>query len=139
MVGQLLSRLRADQRIAFLGAGAFNTAFGFTAFTVLQLTIGDRVGYLVVLLLAHVIGVLEAFVVYRHGVFKVSGSVLLDLARFESVYLVALGINVVMLAGLVELVGLPVLLAQGCSLVVTAALSYVGHKHFSFRRKSVPA
>ena len=129
-----LAALRDDQRLRFLATGAFNTGFAFLLFAVLQVTLGRVVGYLVVLLVAHVLGVLEAFVVYRRTVFRVQGNVLQDLLRFESVYLVALAVNAAMLPLLVEIGGLPVLLAQAVIVVVTALLSFFGHRDFSFRR-----
>ena len=100
----------------------------------LDLLLRHLVGYFVILLLAHVVGVLEAFVVYRRTVFQVRGHVLRDLARFESVYLVALGVNATLLPLLVEVVGLPVIASQVLIVAVTALVSFFGHKHFSFRR-----
>lgn len=125
---------RPGQLLAFLGAGAFNTAFAFGVFAALQLALGDAVHYLVVLLLAHVIGVLEAIVVYRRGVFQVRGNVLQDLVRFESVYLAALAVNAALLPLLVEVAGLPVIGSQLLVVVATSLVSFFGHKHFSFRR-----
>lgn len=130
----LATRLRNDERVAFLGAGVFNTAFGFGLFAVLELTLGRIAPYLVVLLVAHVVAVLVAFVVYRRGVFKVEGNLLVDLLRFESVYLVALAVNLLLLPVLVEGAGLAVIPAQGLIVFVTAGISFFGHKHFSFRR-----
>ncbi len=127
---------RVDQRIAFLGAGAFNTAFAFVIFALLQLTLGHRVNYIAILLIAHVIGVLEAFVVYRLTVFKVRGSILLDLARFESVYVLALCVNLALLPILVEFGHLPVIGSQAIIVFFNTAVSFLGHKHFSFRRPS---
>lgn len=129
-----LRGLLSDERVRFVGVGGFNTAFAFVVFAVLQATIGHRVNYMVVLVLAHVIGVLEAFVLYRWTVFQVRGSVLRDLARFESVYLVALAVNAALLPLLVEFGHLPVILAQAVIVVVTSVLSFIGHKNFSFRR-----
>lgn len=137
----ILLRLIRDQRVAFLLVGGVNTVIGFGLFIVLDLTIGKVVdekvnlvvGSLVVLAIAHVIGVLIAFVLYRKFVFKVSGHVWSDLARFESVYLVSLAINAVALPILVQ-VGLNRILAQGMIVVVTTVVSYVGHRYFSFRR-----
>lgn len=114
--------------------GALNTAFAFVVFALLELTLGRVAGYVVILLVAHVIGVLEAFVLYRRMVFHVTGNVLVDLARFETVYLGALAVNIVALPLLVEVAGFPVIGAQGVIVVVSAVISFLGHKHFSFRR-----
>lgn len=123
-----------SDRVRYLAVGSFNTVFGWAVFTALQATLGRVAHYLVVLLVAHVVSVLVAFVGYRVLVFKVQGQVLRDLIRFWSVYLSVLVSNLVALPLLVELVGLPVVVAQGMFTVVTVAVSYVAHSRFSFRR-----
>jgi len=114
--------------------GVVNTAFGFAVFAALQLTIGAQVHYLVVLLISHVVSVLEAYVLQRRLVFRVSGRWWRDLARFWSVYLVALGVNLVALPLLVELMHVSVLPAQAMVMLGTALGTYLAHRHFSFRR-----
>lgn len=128
----------ADLKTRFVLVGVVNTAFGYGVFALLLTTLERHVHYLGVLLAAHVIGVLEAFVLHRWLVFRVRGQVWLDLVRFWSVYLVALGVNLVLLPAFVELGGLPVLLAQLIVLLVVAIGSYVGHRSFSFRRRPEP-
>ncbi len=138
----LIRTLIRDQRVTFLIVGGVNTVVGFGIFVVLDLTIGkllDKsagtiISSLVTLLTAHVIGVLIAFTLYRRFVFKVRGHVLRDLARFESVYLVSLGINAVLLPVLVQF-GINRILAQAMILLATTVISYVGHRYFSFARK----
>ncbi|WP_255574769.1 MULTISPECIES: GtrA family protein [unclassified Cryobacterium] len=80
------------------------------------------------------VGISLAFVLYRRFVFVVRGHVLRDFVRFVSVYLVAIGIHAVALPLLVEVAGVPPLLAQLVILVVTTLLSFFRHKKFSFRR-----
>jgi putative flippase GtrA len=137
---RMTARLRTlldDERVAFLVMGVFNTGFAFAVFAGLQLAIGDRVGYMVVLLMTHVLGVLEAFTMYRWRVFKVKGNVLLDLARFESVNLGALAINAAMLPFLVEVLHLAPIVGQVVVLFVVTLGTFLAHKHFSFRRTPV--
>jgi putative flippase GtrA len=142
----LLLRIIRDQRVAFLIVGAINTGVGFLFFVIFDLTVGAWVdaasntvwGSLATLACAHVLSVLFAFVMYRRFVFKVTGHVWRDLARFESVYLVSIGINAVVLPALV-LLGVPRLLAQALILIVTTAISYFGHRSFSFRRRTAEA
>jgi putative flippase GtrA len=132
-----LLRLIKDRRVAFLVVGVINTVVGFTWFAIFELTVGRLWGYMATLLFAHVASVLCAFVLYRRFVFRVRGHVWLDLARFESIYLVSLGINAVLLPLLVELAGLVPIVAQALIVFVTTLVSYVGHSRFSFRRKKV--
>lgn len=129
----------ADPRVRFLMVGAANTAWAYVLFAALQLTVGQVAHYLVVLLLSHVLSVLTAFAMYRRFVFHVRGGILRDLARFWSLNLGLLALNAALLPPLVDLVGLPVLLAQASLVVVTAATSYWGHRSFSFARpKAAP-
>jgi putative flippase GtrA len=131
-----LRRLVSDQRIAFIGVGAVNTLVGAIVFVALQLSLGQVVNYLVVLLCAHLISVLCAYALHRRMVFKVTGNVLQDLVRFESVYLTALALNALLLPILVEVADLPVIPAQLLIVAATSMLSFLGHKHWSFRRRS---
>ena len=135
-----LLRVVRDQRVAFLVVGAINTIVGYAFFAAFLWTVGERWGrpwgYLAALACAHVVSVLVAFVLYRFVVFRVRGHVLSDLWRFETVYLSALAVNFALLPLLVEIAHLPVLLAQALIVFVTSVMSWVGHKHYSFRRRS---
>ncbi|MEO5834312.1 MAG: GtrA family protein [Nakamurella sp.] len=129
-----LLRLIHDQRIAFLLVGVTNTAVGTAWFVLFQQLLEARLGYMVVLLCAHVAAVLCAFVLYRRFVFRVTGHVWRDLARFEVVNLSALAFNLVALPLLVELAGWPVLFSQLVITGATMVISFFGHRGFSFRR-----
>jgi putative flippase GtrA len=128
-----LLRVIRDQRVAFLTVGAINTVVGFLFFALFLVLLGHS-RYLAVLACSHVVSVLIAFVLYRYVVFRVRGHLLADLWRFETVYLSALAVNFVLLPVFVELAHLPVLLAQALVVIVTSAMSWVGHRHYSFRR-----
>ena len=142
----LIKRLLADERISFLLVGGINTAFGFGVFIAADYLVGQRVdaaagatlGSLTTLVISHVCAVTLAFVLYRRFVFKVKGHVWRDLARFESVYLVQITINAVVLPILVHL-GFPRIRSQFVILFFTALLSYLGHKFFTFRRPAPAA
>src|SRR5450759_2626609 len=125
-------RVVRDQRAAFLIVGGINTVVGFLCFAGFLVLLGGR--YLAALICAYVVAVLIAFVLYRFAVFRVRGHVLADLWRFTTVYLSALGVNFVLLPLLVEIAHLPVLVAQALIVLVTSLMSWVGHKHYSFRR-----
>lgn len=123
-----------DQRVAFLIVGAINTLVGTGWFVVFQLTIGRHSSYMVSLVLAHIAAVLCAFILYRRFVFRVTGHVMLDLARFEAVNLTSLGINAVALPFVVEVIGLAAIPGQLLVTLVTMVVSWFGHRGFSFRR-----
>lgn len=123
----------------FVAVGVVNTAFAFAAFAALQTTLGAQVHYLVVLVVSHVVSVLEAYLLQRWLVFRVTGHWWRDLARFWSVYLVALGANMMALPLLVEVGHVPVLPAQAIVMLVTAMVTFLAHRSFSFRRPRDPA
>lgn len=112
--------------------GIINSAFGFAAFAALQLSLGSFVHYLWVLCLAHVAAVLEAFFVQRRFVFRSRRPWLPELARFWSVYLGILAVNIPLLLLLVKIGRVPVLPAQFCILVALAFGSYAIHRSFTF-------
>lgn len=130
--GPLLRVLR-DRRTAFLLVGVVNTAVGLGAFVAFHHVFGPRL-YLLTLLAAHVVSVLVAFVLYRRLVFKVRGQVWKDLWRFETVYLVGLAGNALLLTFGVSVLHLPVLLCQVVITALQALWSWVGHGRFSFQR-----
>jgi putative flippase GtrA len=116
----------------YLLVGSFNTLFGLGLFGLLLALFEDRVHYLALLVISHVVAVLTAFVLHRKFVFRVKGQVLQDLWRFWTVYLAALGANLVLLPLAVEVAHLSPLVGQICVLAVTATATYVAHARFSF-------
>lgn len=133
----LMLRLVKDYRVAFLIVGTANTVIGFLWFAFFDITVGRWVGqygYFATLACAHVLSVLCAFVLYRRFVFRVRGHVWTDLGRFETVYLVALGVNAALLAVLVSFLHFQPLIAQALIVFVTTLISFFGHRDFSFRR-----
>jgi putative flippase GtrA len=128
-----LLRVVRDQRVAFLAVGAVNTVVGYLCFVAFLAILGQQ-RYLAALVCAYIVAVLIAFVLYRFVVFRVRGHVLADLWRFTTVYISALAVNFVLLPLLVEVAHLRVLLAQALIVLVTSLMSWVGHKHYSFRR-----
>jgi len=126
------------QMLRFAMVGVVNAIFGFGLFALLQITLGDRVHYLILLMVANIVAVVEAYVLQRWLVFLVRGRWWRELARFSSVYLVALVVNMVALPLLVEIVLLPVLPAQAIVVVSTAIGTFFVHRGFTFRRPGAP-
>ena len=126
----------ADQRVRFLAVGAVNTVVGYALFAAFDIFVFRSLpfGYLASLIVSYAIAIVLAFILYRRFVFKVHGQIWTDLARFVSVYLVAIGVNFVALPVLIELAHLNSLVAQAIVLVVTTLMSFFGHREFSFRR-----
>lgn len=119
--------------------GIFNTGFGYGLFALLHVTIGTHVHYMVVLVIAQVVGVLEAYVTQRWLVFKARGRWWRDLVRFSSVYAVGLAVNMVALPLLVEVVRVPVMLAQLFVIGAVAVGTFTVHRLFTFKHSRAGA
>lgn len=132
--------LARDQRLRFLVVGGTNTVFGYALFAAFDLFVFATVpfGYLLSLVSAYAMAIVLAFILYRRFVFKVTGQVWSDFVKFVSVYLVAIGVNLLTLPLLIEVAGLNSLPAQAIVLAVTTLMSFFGHREFSFRRKLNP-
>lgn len=125
-----------DRRFRYLVVGGINTVLSMALFVALDAWLGTRVPSVVPLVLAWTISVLCVFFVQRAFVFRVSGHLLRDLARFVLVNAGALGVNIVLLFLAADLFGAPRVPAQLVITVITVIASYLGHKHYSFSRTS---
>lgn len=136
-----LIRLVRDQRVVFLIVGGFNTVVGFGFFVVADFALGPIVdawagkvvGTVAVLVASYIPSVLVAFTLQRRFTFKVTGHVVRDFLRFQSVNAVSVLINAIALPIVVGL-GVPRVPAQAAIVVLTTVISYFGHRYFSFRR-----
>jgi putative flippase GtrA len=116
--------------------GGWNTAFGYAVWALLQYLLGDYLPYLVILLLAWPINVLNAYIGYRYIVFRSRGPVLKEFPRFSLVYVVALVANLVLLPVAVRVLPCSIYVDQALFIGVVFICSYLGHKYFSFRGAS---
>jgi putative flippase GtrA len=134
----LLSRVLEDERVRFLIVGGINTVVGYGVFALFELFLGRYIGYLGSLYSSYALATMLAFYLHRRFTFRAStsGKVVVDFLRFQSVYVVSLLVNTAALLLLVVLFGLKPLVAQAIIVVITTAISYLGHKWFSFRRKA---
>jgi len=135
---KVLARLLEDERVRFLIFGGINTVIGYGLFALFELFLGKYIGYLGSLYVSYALATILAFYLHRRFTFRAStsGKVVVDFLRFQSVYVVSLLVNTAALPLLVEWFGLKPLVAQAVIVVITTAISYVGHKWFSFRRKA---
>jgi len=98
----------------------------------LQLLLHDELPYLVILILAWPIAVLNAYLCYRHFVFRSTGSMRKELPRFSLVYVATLIGALAALPFLLRTLSLNIYVIQAGYTVAAVALSYLAHKFFSF-------
>ena len=113
--------------------------FALFLFTASHLVLGSDVPYLVLLVPTYGIGIPIAFAMQRTLVFDAAGgSVLVDFARYTTVQLTSVGLNAALLVVFVEVLSIPVLIAQTLTLGVIIVVTYFGHLLFTFRRDPSP-
>ena len=115
--------------------GVFNTAFNWLVFSALVWSFGGGF-YLWSLFIMYAIGSVVGFVLYRRFVFPVTGSILTDALRFQLVSVGPFIVNVFFLMTLIEWLRVDPVIGQTVFVVLNAIWSFLGHKYFSFRRKS---
>lgn len=129
-----LQRFIKDQRVLFVLVGGASTAFSTTLFVLLVLFF-PKVPSSVNVFIAWAAALMATFMVYRRLVFRVIGHFWLDLVRFASVNTITLLINVGAMALLADVLAWPPIPVQIGITGVVVLFNYLGHKHFSFRRK----
>lgn len=141
MKSRSLSSLAGNQQIRYLSVGVFNTLLGLLTYFLIQYIYGFYIGYLGSLLFAHFLVSFVAFILYRKFVFYKTGNVVLDFLKFQAVYSVSLGINLIVLPAVILATGVNPYMGQVFSITIITVISYFGHKYFSFRihkKRSVP-
>jgi putative flippase GtrA len=131
------------QVVRYLLVGAFNTGFGYTLFVALNYLF-RRLGVYgseIASLLSNIISITVAFLGYKWFVFRTHGNYLREWLRCLSVYGGSMLFSLAMLPPLTLFLRrwfgptqTSSNLAAAILTVVTVAVSYFGHKHFSFRR-----
>ena len=123
----------------FLVVGVWNTVFAYATWALLQFLLGDHLHYLVILLLAWPIAVLNAYLCHRHFVFRSTGRVWRELPRFSLVYIATLAGALVALPFLLRTLPFNIYVIQAGYTVGAVTLSYLAHTLFSFRHPISPA
>jgi putative flippase GtrA len=121
------------EKLLYLAVGAWNTLFGYGVWALLQFLLGAYLPYLLVLVLAWPIVVMNAYIGYRYIVFRSKGRVLTELPRFSLVYLATLIANIVLLPIALRVMPFSIYVVEALFTMGIVVSSYLGHKYFSFR------
>ena len=133
--------LRRREQVLYLVVGGWNTFFGYAVWALLQYMLGDHIHYLVILLIAWPIAVLNAYLGYRYVVFRSRGPILRELPRFSLVYFLSLILNLALLPVALNILPLNIYVVQALLTVAVIVGSYLSHRYFSFggeRRNDPP-
>ena len=149
MIDSLTRHIPAGEFLRYIAVGAWNTIFGYGCFMLFtwffihllpaQPTIMTSVAYV----FAAFVNITVSFLGYKWFVFRTKGNYLLEYSRSFSVYLPTLAINAVAIAPLTVFLRRATpfpqeapYIAGAVLMVITVVLSFLGHRHISFRHKS---
>ena len=124
---------RRREQLLYLMVGGWNTVFGYCVWAFMQYVLGDYLPYLVIVVLAWPIAVLNAYIGYRYIVFRSRGPILRELPRFSLVYVATLLVNLAILPVALRVLPFSIYVIQALLTVVVVVCSYLSHKYFSFR------
>lgn len=122
--GQTLSQL-----YRFILVGIINTVIGYGIFFIAQI----YVNYLVALIVAHIVGVSVSYIWNRMWTFRSKNGKIMEFAKFESVYLIGLLVNIAALYIAADLMRFDPRIVQLLLLPLITVLTFFGHKCWSFR------
>ena len=139
-------RQHLGQVLRYLMVGAWNTLFGYGLFALFtHLLRHVAYGYIPALIAANIVAITVSFLGYKWFVFRTKGNYLREWLRTMTVYGTGMLLNAALLAPLVALLRHVTRLgdkspyiAQAFLAVMVVALSFFGHKHFTFGRRDVP-
>lgn len=109
--------------------GVSNTAIDFAVYVTL---VSLGVWYLLAKVLAMVVACLNGYTWNRRWTFRAGAHAHAMLGKYALVQTTALGFNLVLLATLVEVVGLHEIVAQAIALPVVVVVGFLGQRHWTF-------
>jgi len=120
--------------LRFLVAGAANPVFGLGIYPLLLWSFAAlQHHYMLALGIAQAVSLCFAFATYKLGVFRTRGNLAREFGTFSSFYLFNYAANWAALPLLVEVAGLPPILAQLGFTAILIVGSYFWHSHVTFR------
>jgi len=129
-----LSHLWQQRKFRYLAIGASNTVAGYLIFASIYYLFGNYTGYLLAVLVSHIIAVSLSFTTQRNLVFYSTGEWKKEYLRFNITHLGSLGVNLSLLPLLVECLYFDPLAGQAVVTSIIVVTSYFLHQHFTFRK-----
>lgn len=122
-----------DQRVRFVIVGGWNTIVGYLIFAGVHFLFGARIGPFYEVILAYALALPLSFLTQKLFVFQAVREWLAPFCRFVVANSLVFAANLLFLPLAVKLSGFGVLPTQACFVLVSTIVSYLAHKHFSFR------
>jgi putative flippase GtrA len=149
IIDNLTRHIPPGQFLRYITVGVWNTIFGygcfmlFTWFSIRLIPAKPATMASVAYVISAFVNITVSFLGYKWFVFRTKGNYLLEYLRSFGVYLPTIAISAAAIAPLTVLLRrtTPFLkeapyVAGAVLMVITVVLSFLGHRHISFRQKS---
>ncbi len=124
---------QVNEKIRFLILGSINMLIRYLIFVAIGLITGIT-HYQIILLCSWSLSVFIAFYSYKYFVFESDGNHFHEFGKSILIWISSYFLNVFLLMGLVEYMGLNAYLAQGIIICFIFIINYYLFKHFAFTK-----
>ena len=127
-----------NREFRFLLVGGFNTVWGFGVTSLFLWLLLPRYSIIWVLVISNIINVSVSYLTQKLLVFRTTGAWLHEYLRFYGVSIVPIGLSFVILPFLINVLKFNPHIANGLFTALSVGISYLGHKHVSFKTPKPP-
>lgn len=127
-----------EEKLRFLIVGGWNTLFSYGTLWVFDALLHARLHYTLILTLNWVVGVTHNLFTFKLLVFRTRGNWLKEYLRSYVVYSGIFVVNLAIVAVIMEIWRPRLVIAQLPAIAVVTIISYLGHKHFTYRTAEEP-
>jgi putative flippase GtrA len=124
------------QKLRYLAVGGVNTVVGYGIGVAAYQQLVGSLHIFVIGILANIVAITFSFLTYKTLVFRTNGHWLQEYLKAYVVYGGVAVFGIVLLWLFVNQIGLSIWIAQGLVTMLTVAVSYIGHKRYTFSKKA---
>ena len=133
-MGKRVSRLILKKKeYRYILSGLWNTLFAYVFTIILFFTLADSLHTVLIGILATVINIAQSFFVHKIFVFRTKGNWLIEFYRCYVVYGVTSIVSIGLLWLFIDLMLISIFLAQALVMLLTFAITYLGHIKYTFK------
>ncbi len=129
-----LSKYLEKKPLRYLLSGGWNTVFGYGVSVGLYVILVDKLHITVIAAIANILSITMSFLTYKLFVFKTSGKWLLEYGRSYIVYGGMAVFGIILIWVFVDILKWQIWYAQALVILINVAVSYLGHKFFTFKK-----
>lgn len=121
------------KEVKYLFAGAINTLFGYLISLVFYYSFHSTMNLVLILIGTNIVTITFSFLTYKVYVFETTGNWIQEYLKCYLVYGITAILSSTFVWALVEKLSVRYWIAQGLSIVIVVATSYILHRNYTFK------